>query len=100
MEVNHRTLSWETYDDSNSIIDMFTLKSRIPELTLPDANPAGGTLALVLSGKPGQKYILERSGDLLSWTPFATNTIATAGDSLVTNVVPVNASPRFFRARL
>ena len=71
-----------------------------PELTLPDANPAGGTLALVLSGKPGQKYILERSGDLLSWTPFATNTIATAGDSLVTNVVPVNASPRFFRARL
>jgi 3',5'-cyclic AMP phosphodiesterase CpdA len=97
MEVNGRTLSWETYDDSNSLIDMFTLNSSIPVLAWQVPNPSGA-LPLVLSGKPGTVYTLESSTDLANWGAFSTNTIPPAGQSVVANV-PQNAPQRFFRAR-
>ena len=99
MEVNGRTLSWQTYDDSNSLIDLFTLHSRIPALTWQDPTPAAGALPLTLSGKPGVTYVLESSSNLLSWTAFATNTIPSSGQSFITTV-PFNTSQRFIRARL
>jgi len=99
MEVNGRTLSWQTYDDGNSLIDLFTLHSRIPALTWQGPTPAAGALPLTLSGKPGVTYVLESSGNLLSWTAFATNTIPSSGQSFITTV-PFNTSQRFIRARL
>jgi hypothetical protein len=53
---------------------------------------------LTLSGKPGVTYVLESSGNLSTWTAFATNTIPSSGQSLITSVPP-NLSQRFFRAR-
>ena len=97
MEVNGHTLSWQTYDENNSLIDLFTLRSRIPALSWQ--GPVSGGLSLSLAGKPGVTYVLESSADLLTWSSFATNTIPSAGQSLIA-ASSLTGSQRFFRARL
>ncbi len=101
MEIIGNTLHWQTYDDNNQLIDSLVLQSRAPVLTwLPaSGTPApGAPRALQVAGKPGTTYLLERSGDLQSWTTIATNRLAATGSGFATNSVSTPASA-YFRAR-
>jgi hypothetical protein len=100
MEVDGDTLSWRTFDDHNQLIDMFTLKSRVPSLEWQQTVPSNGTLPLILSGKPGVSYVLESSSELRTWTAFATNTFTANGPSLKTNLVSTTDDRGFIRARV
>jgi predicted phosphodiesterase len=97
MEINQGNLSWETYNASNQLLDMFTLPSRVP--TLAWQKQSGGAVPLTVTGKRGVSYVLEGSTNLLNWTAFATNTIPASGSPSVTNSVPINLPVRFIRAR-
>ncbi|MBI3850179.1 MAG: metallophosphoesterase [Verrucomicrobia bacterium] len=99
MEVNGQTLSWETFNNSNQLLDMFTLQSRVPVVAWQNAAGAAGQLQLTVSGKPGISYVLESSSNLLHWAAFATNTIAASGPPMFTNSIGVDVFPRFIRAR-
>jgi hypothetical protein len=100
MEVNGDTLSWQTFDNNNALLDMFTLKSRVPSLNLQASAPPDGNLRVILSGKPGVSYVLEDSTNLTSWKSMLTNTLPANGPSRSTNSIPVHASQQFFRARV
>lgn len=99
MEVNGPTLSWDTYNVSNQLLDMFTLQSRVPVVGWQTTAPVGGALTLTVAGKPGTSYVLESSANLVSWTAFTTNTIPASGPPMVTNSVPAGSAFRSFRAR-
>jgi predicted phosphodiesterase len=99
MEINGGTLSWETYNASNQLLDMFTLPSRIPTLSWQTTTPSGGVAPLTVTGKPGTSYVLERSTNLASWSPFLTNTVPASGLPRFTNSVAVNLPAGFIRAR-
>jgi predicted phosphodiesterase len=99
MEVNGPVLSWETFNDSNQLLDMFTLQSRVPVVAWQSSSPSGGTLALTVSGKPGTSYVLESSTNLVNWTSVVTNTIPVTGPPTFTNSVPATSAFRSFRAR-
>ena len=99
MRVSGPTLSWETYNTSNLLLDIFTLHSRVPTLKWASSLAVNSTLQLALTGKPGTTYILESSSDLASWSAFATNSISEAGPPTSTNSINVSATFRFFRAR-
>jgi hypothetical protein len=99
MRVNGPTLSWETYNISNLLLDLFTLQSRVPVVGWQAKVPIGGALALTVTGKPGTSYVVESSTNLMNWAAFATNTIPASGAPMVTNSIPVNSAFRFFRAR-
>lgn len=99
MEVNGPVLSWETYDDNNQPLDMFTLQSRVPVVNWLTPSPVGGAMKLGVSGKPGTRYALEHSTNLVNWTAFATNTIPLTGPPRFTNSVAVSPPGRFYRAR-
>jgi hypothetical protein len=100
MEVNGPTLSWETYNDNNQLLDMFTLQSRVPVVRWQTAAPVGGQLSLSVSGKPGTRYVLEHSTNLLNWSALVTNTVPLTGPPMFTNSVPATALNRFYRARV
>lgn len=99
LTVNGPTLSWETYNDANQPLDMFTLQSRVPVVNWQSPNPAGGLLALTVSGKPGTSYVVESSTNLASWTALATNAIPRNGPPHFTNSVSASDVFRAFRAR-
>lgn len=99
MEVIGHTLTWQTFDDANQLLDVFTLRSRTPTLRLQPATLADGNLSLVLSGKPGTAYAIEGSADLRAWRTVATNSLPAAGTGLATNRVSADLAPRFYRAR-
>ena len=99
MEVNGPVLSWETFNDSNQLLDMFTLQSRVPVVALQSSSPSGDTLALTVSGKPGTSYVLESSTNLVNWTSVVTNTIPVTGPPTFTNSVSATSAFRSFRAR-
>ena len=99
MTVNGPTLSWETYNTGNQLLDLFTLQSRVPVVDWQTTEPAGGRLTLTVSGKPGTGYVLESSTNLTNWTALATNTIPLSGPPLFTNSVAAEASFWAFRAR-
>ncbi len=99
MEVNGPTLSWETYNTSNQLLDMFTLQSRVPVLSWNNAVPVSGQLRLIVAGKPSTSYVLEASANLINWTPVSTNTILGSGPPMFTNSVATDSSTRFIRAR-
>jgi hypothetical protein len=94
MRVSGATLSWETYNTSNQLLDMFALSSRVPVVGWQTTVPVGGTLMLTVAGKPGTSYVLESSTNLASWTAFATNTIPASGPPMVTNPVVADSSVR------
>ncbi|HEX5223344.1 MAG TPA: metallophosphoesterase family protein [Verrucomicrobiae bacterium] len=100
MRVNGPTLSWETYNTSNLPLDLFSLHSRLPTLSWQSNTPVGGTLTLVVSGKPGVSYVVESSANLADWSPLATNTIPLAGPPTFTTSVPATGSQRLIRARI
>ena len=99
MKINGATLSWETYNASNQLLDMFTLPSRVPVVGWQTTAPVGGALMLTVAGKPGTSYALESSTNLVNWTAFVTNTIPASGPPMFTNPVAVDSSFRSFRAR-
>lgn len=99
MSVNGPTLSWETYNISNLLLDLFTLQSRVPVVGWQTNVPVGGALALTVTGKPGTSYVVESSTNLINWASYTTNTIPANGNPTVTNSIPVNPAFRFFRAR-
>lgn len=99
MEINGPVLSWETYSDSNQLLDMFTLQSRVPVLSWEGRRSTLETLKLTIAGKPNTRYILESSTNLVAWNPLATNTIPTTGSPNFTNSVPTALLGRFFRGR-
>lgn len=99
MTVNGQTLSWETYNDDNQPLDMFTLQSRVPVVNWQGTGPAGGALKLLVSGKPGTTYVVESSTNLSAWTPQLTNAIPLTGPPNFTNSIPASSAFRAFRAR-
>jgi predicted phosphodiesterase len=99
MEINGLTLSWETYNDNNQLLDMFTLPSRVPALAWQSSTPVAGALSLILTGKPGTAYVIESSTDLANWTAIVTNTIPAVGVPTVTNSISAGSAFRSFRAR-
>ena len=78
--------------------DSFTLQSRVPLLEWQSTQATGGVLPLAVTGKPATTYMLDRSSDLAAWSAVTTNTIPGIGLPTVTNLIPVTASPAFFRA--
>ena len=94
MEVNGNLLSWQAFDDQNQLIDMFTLTSRVPQVSLEFA---GGAVPLSLNGKPGTSYAIEASADLESWQPFKTNSVPASG-TVIIDLEP-SLERQFFRAR-
>jgi len=98
MQVNGHVLTWSAFDNSGQQLDKFTLQSRVPLLEWKSSQATGGALPLVVRGKPGTTYILERSGDLAAWSTVATNTIPASGSTTATNFIPVTVSQAFFRA--
>ncbi len=99
MEVNGSVLAWETYDDHNQVLDMFTLQSRVPVLNWQSGTPVGGRLPLAVTGKPGVSYVLESSTNLMNWVALVTNTIPLTGSPVFTNSVVVTSPGLSFRAR-
>lgn len=55
-----------------------------------------GDVSFMLTGVPGQSYILQRSSDLVNWSPFSTNVVLT-GSLQVQDLRP-NVPYRFYRA--
>lgn len=100
MRVNGPTLSWETYNTSNLLLDMFTLQSRLPVVGWQSHTPIGGTLTLTVSGKPGVNYVAESSLNLIDWLPLTTNSIPFTGTPAFTTPITVNGSQRWLRARV
>jgi predicted phosphodiesterase len=98
MEVNGPTMLWQAFDNNNQLIDMLTLRSRVPILSILPGAP--GTLRLTLSGKPGLTYLTEQSLNLATWSPLRTNTLPVAGNGLLTNTVAATGGPQFFRAQI
>jgi hypothetical protein len=98
MQVNGHVLTWSAFDNSDQLLDKFTLQSRVPLLEWKTSQATAGALPLAVTGKPGTTYILERSGDLAAWSAVATNTIPASGSTTATNFIPVTASQVFFRA--
>jgi hypothetical protein len=62
---------------------------------------SGGLLQMALSAGAGQNYALERSINLVNWTPLTTNTVAAGGTVTFTDTPATNNSKAvFYRARL
>ena len=55
-------------------------------------------LALWLDGQAGRRYILQSSTNLLTWSPFSTNTLTT--NSCRVYVAMTNAAGMFYRGLL
>jgi len=63
-----------------------------------DPNAAPATLALWLDGQGGQRYTLQTSTNLVTWTPVSTNTLIT--NSFRYQFSTTNAAQLFYRAQL
>jgi hypothetical protein len=58
-----------------------------------------GRFRFRLAGEPGRSYVIERSEDLIQWTPQQTNTLAADGWLEVVDSVPAGEGSRYYRAR-
>jgi uncharacterized repeat protein (TIGR01451 family) len=61
------------------------------------ASIVGGTVHLVLSGQPGESYIIQTSTNLVSWTSISTN-VAGVGGTFPLVVQSTNAPSQFYRS--
>jgi predicted phosphodiesterase len=99
MEVYGLNLDWQMYSERNQLMDEFRLHSRTAELTMGETHSGAKSTSLVLTGRNGMKYALERSEDLLKWEAFATNTVPAAPVDSVTNLLQISHQKEFVRAR-
>jgi hypothetical protein len=61
----------------------------------------GNLLEMILSAEAGQNYALDRSTNLVDWTPLVTNTVATGGTVNFSDTPGAdNSKSIFYRARL
>ena len=97
MTVNDNKMTWEVFGTNNLLLDTFALTSRIPKISKPAA--AGGSLPIVVTGKPSTTYVTETSPNLQTWTPFFTNVVPATGNPTFTNLFPVGSGALFIRAR-
>ena len=59
---------------------------------------SNGTFALRLTGSPGTGVVVERSFDLITWTPLQTNALPAGA---LDQTLPMTTNPQqFFRARI
>jgi predicted phosphodiesterase len=99
MEINGGSLLWQAFDNNNQLLDLFTLKSRNPELTtLPMGTSTD--LWVQLSGRPGVTYVLEQSTDLVNWAAVRTNALPVNGSGLATNTLPRLNPSHFLRVQV
>ena len=100
MHIDANRLIWGTYDTTGLQLDAFTLTSRVPQLTLQRRDFR--TATLVLQGKPGETYVLERGSTPTDWAAYSTNTIPTPNSSpaAITNMIPLGETQYYFRARV
>ncbi len=80
-------------------ISLFVLPASTPIAPILRLDPLGptNTFDFWLDGQAGQSYVISWSGDLRTWFPLQTNTLA--GTSLHFIVPATNAPARFFRAQ-
>jgi uncharacterized delta-60 repeat protein len=67
-------------------------------LLLQSASAAGGQFQMVMSSRPGQRFVLEASPDLRTWQPVQTN-IATGATTTFVQPNMGGYPARFFRVR-
>lgn len=60
--------------------------------------PGAAKTRLEINGLPGHTYVLERSPDLVHWTPMGTNTLQSAAWTIEDDN-PSPGSPRFYRVQ-
>lgn len=99
MEVVGLNLDWQMYSERNQLMDEFRLHSRTAELTLGETHSGAKSTSLILTGRSGLKYALERSEDLVKWEPFVTNAVPAAPVDSVTNQLQISRQIEFVRAR-
>ena len=97
MTVNDNKLIWEVFGANNQPMDVFALTSRIPKISQPVVG--GGSLPVIVTGKPGTTYITESSPNLGVWTPMKTNTVPNTGTPTFTNSFTIGTGTLFIRAR-
>ncbi|MGA2557724.1 MAG: NHL repeat-containing protein [Verrucomicrobiota bacterium] len=73
-----------------------TVYTRPPQLAGTIA--AGGKFQFVLRGPAGNRYIIQASPDLVSWTSLSTNTIPAGGSIPINDSDMTNHVRRFYRA--
>ena len=77
-----------------------TITAGIPA-DFSSASLNGNLLKMILSAGAGQNYALDRSPNLVDWTPLVTNTVAAGGTVNFSDTVGVDKSKSmFYRARL
>ena len=57
----------------------------------------GGAFELLVSGEPGQRYVIEATTNLSAWTPVFTNVTGTSGMFDFTDDRSTNAPERYYR---
>jgi hypothetical protein len=78
-----------------------TLTVRLVQASFSSATLVGNQLEMVLSGEAGEDYMLERSTNLIVWSPFITNTANTNGTVIFADTPGTNNSQAvFYRALL
>ena len=77
-----------------------TIRKGYPALVITSSGPHfgfnGGQFSFDLTARPGQSVVVESSGDLLSWTPLWTNTLA--GPLNFSDSEAGGQTSRFYRA--
>jgi hypothetical protein len=98
MEVTGNQMLWQAFDNNNQLIDMLTLQSRVPNLSIGQSAFTAPSIELTVSGKPGVRYVIEQSTDLSTWIPIRTNVPPANGSGMMTNRLSSLSRQQFFRA--
>ena len=67
-----------------------------PPVLSASSMTSSNTFAFTLNGEVGRRYLVQYSGDLLTWYPISTNTLTVGSSNLF---FPVPDAARFYRAR-
>ena len=79
-------------------ITLFILPATLSPRMRIDTNAPPRQLELWLDGQAGQRYILQSSTNLITWSPFSTNTLATNSCRML--LATTNAARMFYRGLL
>jgi hypothetical protein len=87
----------DTPDDTASSTITVTVTNAFSAVNSISNNVTGGTVTITFAGIPGYNYVVERTGDLLSWATVQTKTAPNGGVWTFTDPTPPN--PSFYRLR-